>query len=60
MGDSEREKKEGLLKLDRNRCRKIECITTPYSNNSQSIIDGWLVSSSTNASTKNCKIVDTL
>ena len=27
--DSEKEVKERLVKLDRNRCRKIECFTIP-------------------------------
>ena len=50
-----RRQKEGLVKVDRNRCRKKECITIPYSNDNQIVTDGWLVSSSTDVPTKNAK-----
>ena len=43
-----------------NRCMKIECFTTLYSNNSQSVTDGKRVSSGTDASTIKFKIVCTL
>ena len=45
--------RSGLVKLDINRCKNIECITTPYSKNSQSITDGKPVSSGTDAPAKN-------
>ena len=48
-----------MVKLDRDSCRKTECVTIPYSNYSQNIEDGWLVSSSTGVPTKNA-IVDTV
>ena len=40
-----------------NKRRKIEWITIPYSNDSQNIMDGWLVSSSTGVPTKNAKLL---
>ena len=40
---------------DRDRCRKIEDITIPYSNFSQSIKDSWVVSFSANVPTTNAK-----
>jgi hypothetical protein len=52
--------KEGLVKLDRNRHWKVECTTLPYSNDSQNIMDGWLVSSSTGMPTKNAKPLTSL
>ena len=51
------EVKEGLMKLTRNGCRKIEYITIPYTNDSQSITDGWLVSSCTDVPTKHAKLL---
>ena len=39
--------------MDINRCRKIKCITTPYSNNSQSITDGGPMSSGVDGPTTN-------
>ena len=36
--DNEIEANKGYVKLKRNRCRKIECITIPYSNDSK-----WLL-----------------
>ena len=47
--------KDGLVKLDRNRCRKIEYITIPYSNDSQNVKHGCLVSASTDVPTTNAK-----
>ena len=38
---------------------KIEYVTIPYSNCSQSIKDSWFVSSYTHVPTKNGKIIDT-
>ena len=58
--DSEREVKEGLVKLHRNRCKNIEYITITYSNERQNKADGWLVSSCTDVPTKNSKIVGDL
>ena len=49
------EVKDELVKLDRNRFRKMECITNPYSNDSHNITYGWLVSSCTDVPTKNAK-----
>ena len=40
--DREMEVKDELVKLDRNRFRKIECITNPYFNDSHNITYGWL------------------
>ena len=51
----EREVKEGLVKLDTHSCRMTEYVTIPYSNDSQNIEDGWLVSSSTGVPTENAK-----
>ena len=48
------------MKLHRNRCKNIECITITYSNDRQNKADGWLVSSCTDVSTKNSKIVGDL
>ena len=55
VGESEIGPKGGLVKLDRDGSRKIEYITIPYSNHSQNIEDGWLVSSSTGVPTNNAK-----
>ena len=54
-GGREIEVKEKLVKLNRNRCEKIEYITNPYTNDSQSTMDGWLVSSCTDVPTQNAK-----
>ena len=43
------------MKLNRDRCRRIEYITIPYSNDSQSITYGWLVFYSTDVPTQNAK-----
>ena len=43
------------MKLDRNRCRKIEWINIPHSKNSKCITDGWHVCSFTDGSTKIAK-----
>ena len=45
------------MEQDKDRGREIEYVTIPYSNYSQSIKDGWFVSSSTltKYSTKNVK-----
>ena len=43
------------MKLGRNRYRKIEYITIPYSNDSENIKCGWFVSSSTDVPTTNAK-----
>ena len=55
VGESEIGPKGGLVKLGRDGSRKIEYITIPYSNHSQNIEDGWLVSSSTGVPTNNAK-----
>ena len=49
--------KDGLVRLDRNRCRKIECVTIPYTNDSQSITHCWPVSSCTVVYTKKAKLL---
>ena len=54
-GTSEIEAKDGLVKLDRNRCKTIKCITIPYPNDSQIIMDSWLVSYCTHAPTETAK-----
>ena len=43
------------MKLNRDRCRRIEYITIPYSNDSHNITYGWLVSSSADVPTQNAK-----
>ena len=50
LGQRKRGRSE-LLNLDMNRWRKIECITTPYSYNRQSIADVKLVSFGTDGQT---------
>ena len=45
--------KDGLVKLGRDRCRKIECINIPHSNNI--FTDGWHVCSFTDGPTKIAK-----
>ena len=47
--------KEGLVKQDREMCRKVEYITVPYSNFCLNIKSGWLLSSSTDLPTKKAK-----
>ena len=47
--------KEGLVKLDRKRCRKKECITIPSSNDSKTFTDCWPVSSCSVVPTKSAK-----
>ena len=49
--DGETEVKDESVKLDRDSCRKIECITIPFSNDSQTNNHGWLVSSSADVPT---------
>ena len=39
--------KEGLVMVDRERCRKTEYFTIPHSNNSRNKANDWLVSSCT-------------
>ena len=48
-----------MVKLDRKSCKKTDLITIPYSNDSQNVRHGWLVSSFTGVPTKNA-IVDTV
>ena len=46
---------DGWVKLVRNSCRKTEYITIPHSNDSQTLLDGCLVSFFTVIPTKNVK-----
>ena len=46
-----------MVKLDEDSCRKSKYVTIPYSNNSQSIEDGWLVSSSTDFPQKKANLL---
>ena len=54
-GWSKIEVKDGLVKLGRDRCRMIEYIIIPYSNDSVNVKYGCVVSSSTDVPTKNAK-----
>ena len=51
------EAKEGLVKLDRKSCKKTDLITIPYSNDSQNVRHGWLVSCFTGVPKKNAKLL---